>query len=217
MGEVIQIGSDDATHAAVGVAEDAALLHEELPARFGIAGRVEVVEGEEEPDQVRRLPLIQSWAVDAELLHPCRHALQVVPHVGGEIIEGVGPRDAREIGSDLAADAVYRVTLGAALGAEDLGAGQRILAAREDGLGECRADGQVDQREHEESGHHSLRNQPDRHDHGHAHQRPFLQHGASARSRTWMSLRRRHPTPHPRRDTMMHPTYVCRRGAGGWA
>ena len=163
LGEVIEARPHHAPRAAVSMADDAALLREELAPGLGIAGRVEVVQGEEESDQVRRLSGVQARAGDAQLLHPCRHPLQMVPQVGCEIVEGAGSRDAREVRSDLASDPVHRMTLRAPLGAEHPGAGHRVLTRSEEGLGPRRAHTQQDERDNDSGP-----------SHGHAHWRPFL-------------------------------------------
>jgi hypothetical protein len=52
---MIQVWSDRASGALVRVADNASLLREQLATRLGVAGRVEIVEHEEEPGEVPRL------------------------------------------------------------------------------------------------------------------------------------------------------------------
>ena len=138
--ERVQVRPHDAARAADLMADDALLLREELAARGRVARRVEVVEGVEEADQVARLLRGELRARDPELLHPVRHARQVVPHLGGDVVEGARLESPREVGADLAADSVDRVALDTALGAEDPRAGQRVLARAEHGLGPRRVE-----------------------------------------------------------------------------
>jgi len=140
------------------VADDAFLLGEEPAALRSVAGRIEVVEGVEEAHEIARFARRELGPCDAELLHARRHARQVIPHHGGDIVERTRLDTPGEIGSDLGAHTVDRVTLGAALGAEDSRTRQRVLAGTEGGLGRRRAEG--NQRQCDDHG------QPHRSDHG---------------------------------------------------
>jgi hypothetical protein len=102
------------------VAHHALLVGENLPPRRRVAGRIEVVEGVEKADEIAGLFCGELGARDAQLLHALRHPREVIPHGRGHVEEGMRPRALREIRTDLAAHAIDRVTLLAALGREDL-------------------------------------------------------------------------------------------------
>jgi hypothetical protein len=118
------------------VADDAALPREEAPTLLDVPGRIEVVQGGEERDQIPGLAGVQPRARDPELAHPLRHPGQMVPQGGPQIVEAVRSRQAPEVRPDLTPDAVDGVTPGAALLSEDARPGERILGRPDDRLAE---------------------------------------------------------------------------------
>jgi len=132
----IEVRPHDAASAADLVADDTALFREELPAGVHPAGRIEVVDREQKCNEVPRFARVQLGLGNAELRHPLGHARCVVPHGGREIVERARAPDAAKIRRALAADPVDRVTLDAALRAEDPGSCERILRRAEQRLGE---------------------------------------------------------------------------------
>lgn len=61
--------------------------------------------------QVAGLPRVQLRASDPEISHALAHLRQVVPHPGGEVVEGSGTQVSAKIRPDLAARSVDRVHL----------------------------------------------------------------------------------------------------------
>jgi hypothetical protein len=116
------------------MADDASPLREQPPARLRVARRVEIVEREEESDKIPCLSRVELGPGDPHLCHAPGHASRVVPHGRREIVKRARARGAAEIRANLSADPVDRMTLDAALRAEDARAGQRILRRAEERL-----------------------------------------------------------------------------------
>src|SRR5215831_19249873 len=140
----------------------ALLVDEELATRRGIAGPIEVAQGVEEPDEIARLLARELGTRDTELLHALGHAREMVPEGRRHVVEGMRARALGEIGSDLASDAVDRVTLLATLGGEHARARHRILARAEHGLRPRAVEGHQRHRDRDSAHHDS------------DHWRPFL-------------------------------------------
>src|SRR5262249_33632019 len=122
------------------MAPRAFLVDEELAARRGIAGPVEVAEGVEEADEIARLLARELETRDPELLYPLGHAGQMVPESRRHVVEGMRARALGEIGTDLAPDAVDRVPLLTTFGREHARSRHRVLAWAEHRLRPCTAE-----------------------------------------------------------------------------
>ncbi len=125
---MIQVRSDDPSVAPDLMALHALLSPEESAPELHIAGRIEIVQGEQERDEITDFPGAERGPLDAQLPHPLPHLGKVVPQRCAELVERPSLRDAPEVGPDLTAETVDRMTAGTALDAEHVGSGQSVLS-----------------------------------------------------------------------------------------
>jgi hypothetical protein len=96
------------------------LLGEQDLARLGIPGLVEVLQEIEERREIGEVTLLlETRPGEMKLPHLLAHRGQVIPHVGGDIVERPSHAPSSEIGADAASGAAHGMAADAALGLED--------------------------------------------------------------------------------------------------
>src|SRR3990172_9071003 len=126
-GQTVQPRRGIPTEPSHGMTPNAVLLSEQDLARWGPRGLVKVLKKIEKRGEIGEVTLLfETRPGEMNLPHLLAHRRQVIPHIGGDIVERPSHALSSEIGADAASGAAYRMAADAALGLEDRLAEDRV-------------------------------------------------------------------------------------------